>query len=284
MKKLHQITVGLICAGILGTNWAATVVERRDTRGEKQKVIIDEQQARIISPDPDYYMLINLKEKQAYQVDVKEKRMIKMNIIGKPPQLPPDMPPPPRARQVQAELVKKGEGPKIAGYSTINYQVKANGKVCSENYFSSAATEIAHLKEFLDAMYHMSNSRKIKGMPVHPCQQAHDEQEAESMKLGIPMKSVIKGGRQGDKVRYEITHIETDVKVSPETFTLPQGYEVVTEEEMMEQGRQEMMKQMEEARQHEDDPYSRGEPPPRNWRERDGQREEYYMPPPMPPR
>ena len=80
-----------------------------------------------------------------------------------------------------------------------------------KNLTAKQAAQVAYLNDFLNALSQISNSRKIKGMPMPPCMKAHDELEAESIKIGIPMKSVIKGGKKGgDQVMYEIISIKTN--------------------------------------------------------------------------
>ncbi|BAP55956.1 hypothetical protein THII_1659 [Thioploca ingrica] len=293
----HRLIIGVVMVSVTPT-WAATIVERRDTRGDKQKIIMEEQQARIETSNPNFYTLIDLEKGKAYMVNTEEKQIMAMNIVGTLPKPPQDMPPLPKLPDIKAELIEKGKGPEVAGYTTINYQVIAEGKVCSENYFSLEAVKVPYVKAFLDAMYQMSSSRKPKGLPVHPCQQAHDELEAQSMKLGVPMKSVIKGsGEKGDKVKYEIIRIQTDVKIPEDTFTLPKKYQLKTEAQMLEE-QQAMMKRQEEEQQggrvpaprgeengryddryrprREDERYDDRSPPPRG---EDRQYDERYMPP-----
>ena len=267
----HRIIVGVVIISVTPT-WAATVVERRDTRGDKQKIIMEKQQARIETSNPNFYTLIDLEKQKAYMVNAKDQELMVMDIVGTPPQLPRDMPPLPKTTAVKAQLVENGKGPKIAGFTTTNYQVVADGKVCSENYFSSEAVKVPYVKVFIDAMYQMSSSRKTKGLPVHPCQQAHDELEAQSMKLGVPMKSLIKGrGKKGDKVRYEIISIQTDVKVPGDIFTLPKKYQLKTEAQMLEAQQQAMRKWQQEAEPQGDRmPSPRGE---------DGRYDDRYLPP-----
>jgi hypothetical protein len=257
----HWLIVGIACTTMTPTSWAGTVIERRDTQGNTQKIFLDENKARIDSSDPNRYTLMNLQEKKAYMVDSKEKRMVALDFMGSPPPLPPNMPKPPAQPPVKAELVKKGEGPKIAGYPTVNYQVLANGKECSENYLSPEATKIAYVQDFITAIYKMSDSRKPKGMPEHPCQQAKDDLEAKSMELGVPMKSMVKGGQQGEKdgpqkkeekVRHEILSIKTDVKIPEDTFTLPKDYKVISEQELIKMMQADMKRRREEERQRGD--------------------------------
>lgn len=206
-----------------------------------------------------------------YLVDAHKKRIVEMDIKGVPPKLPQQMPPkPPWGDSVGAEFVKKGQGPKIAGYPTMHYQVQADvpdrrgnmrSITCSDNYFSTEAVQkVAYLNKFIEIMFEMSNSRKLKGMPAPFCQQAFHELEEESMQLGIPMKTVLKGGGEmGDRVKHEIIRIQTDAKVSADTFVLPRYDDKISEQEMKEEMRKEMMKRMEEAKQRGDHRYAPGD-------------------------
>ena len=248
---------------------------------------------------------MNLEKEKVYMVNPKEKKMVTMNLEGKPPKPPrhqsqrwrnsqaPQETSPPWARSqqpgwkqsVQPELIKKGKGPTIASYPTVKYEVKAKGQVCSENYFSQSITEVAYLKDFLKAVSKMTNSRKMKGMPIPPCFKAHDELNVKMMKLGIPMKTILKG-RQGDKVADEIIRIKTEVEVSEHVFAVPTGYEEMTEKEMIKQRQQEMKKRMEKSQQQGEQSWKRGggqqnDPyniPPRNWRDENGQQGGPYTP------
>ncbi|MCK5666500.1 MAG: DUF4412 domain-containing protein [Thiotrichaceae bacterium] len=216
--------------------------------GHIQEITINEQYARINSSDPKQYTLIDFQKGKVYLINNKEKRMIQMEIIGTAAKIPQNMPQQhPWNRAVKTKLVRKGNGPRIAGYHTVKYQLKADGKVCSENYFSQQAGEVAHIKNFIQAMSNMSNSRKIKGIPLPPCQKAYDKFEAKSMDFGFPMKSTL--GQKSDKVRFQIIQIKTNVTVKPEIFTLPRGYKVMNEQEMIEEGQAKRREWMEKSHQ-----------------------------------
>ncbi|OQY53815.1 MAG: hypothetical protein DRR08_20490 [Candidatus Parabeggiatoa sp. nov. 2] len=380
MNYLHRgIIAGIAGASVVmlpmpaASNWGATVVKRSDGQGNTQTVIMSDQYARIETPDPNYYMLMDMGKGKAYQVNAKEKRMVEMDIIGTPPKPPRERrgepgqdrgerggppqdqwerggppqdqwrrggppqdqwrrggPPqdrwersgPPQDRwerggsprdrgersgsrnrgerggqrgipqswkgSVKAELVNKGRGPDIAGYPTVKYQVKANDKVCSAIYFSQKAAEVPYLKAFIKAMFQMSKSRKpkLKGIPLPPCIKAHEQLEAKLMKLGVPMKTVLKGGKRGEMVRDKITSLRTGVDIPDNTFTLP-GYETMSEQKAMEERWKQMKKWMEEAKQRRGErPYQqrprrqerderRDERPyQRRWREDDERRDE----------
>jgi len=162
--------------------------------------------------------------------------------------MPQHKPKPPWGDSVKAKLVKRGNGPKIAGYSTKHYQLKALDKACSDYYFSKTAAKVDYIEAFIDASNKMVNSRKVKGMPVHPCQQAQDELEADMKKHGVTLKLVFKGGK--DHVMYEITSIQTGVKVPADVFALPtSGYKMMSEQDMIEEKQAKMREWMEKRRQ-----------------------------------
>ena len=259
MKLLYQyLVISMLSISSLPT-WSATVVERRDTKGNLQKVTLEGQQA-YIENDPQRHMLINLKTNKAYAIHIKDKQIMEMNIVGTPPTLPSSRSSaPPR---VEAKLLKKGEGPKVAGYPTMIYQVMANGQVCSENYFSSEAVKVTNLKEFMEAMYTLSSSRTPKGIPLPPCLQAHDELEKESMSLGVPMRSIIKGGPK-EKVWHEIVNIKTNISVGTEFFTLPKDFKIITEEDIQKEEIAKMKQWMKEHPQRRNSSEDQREPPSR---------------------
>jgi len=331
----RRIIFGLAAVSICGTSYAATDIERSEM-GKIQTITLDKYSTRVDNPDPNYYTVMDQQDGKVYMVNVKEKRIVKMNIIGSPPQLPRnrpqrpsrgDMSPPvwgqqdsrpsydrsqpswgqgpsrpprdmsqPSWRQgarpwrdssregdaVQAKLINKGNGPMIAGYPTIQYQVKADSQVCSETYFSKEAGKVAYLKNFLIALSKLSKSRKIKGMQLPPCLKAHDQLEAESLKLGLPMKTIVKGGKRGDQVMYEIVSIQTNVDVSRDIFNLPVGYRMMSEQEMIREGEAKMRQWMEENKQRRPERYM----PRQNWKSGDetrgsgGNESRYMMPPP----
>lgn len=250
MKLLYQYFIAGILSISLFPTWSATIIERRDTKGNLQKVTLEGQQA-YIENDNRHNMLINLQDKKAYAINSKDKQIMEMKIVGTPRALPPNMPPPPKGPTIEAQLLKKGEGPQIAGYPTLTYQVTANGKVCSENYFSLEAGKITYLKEFMEAMYTLSSSRTPKGIPLPPCLRAHNELENESMALGIPMRSLIKEGTR-EKVWHEIVSIKTNVSVAKDFFNLPQDFKIITEEEIQKEDTERMNQWMKEHPQGRD--------------------------------
>jgi len=301
---LYWIILAIISTSVM-PSWAATVIERSGFREDKQLVILDKHQARIGSAncdlrilrdlkkkretaDCDIYTLLDLQKKKAYLVNHQEETVVTMDIEGKPMKLRENLPSMRQQLQqsskkdkpITAKLVKRDKSPFIAGYPTVVYQVTANGKMCSKIYFSKKAANIQFLKDFLEAMRKLSSSRqppRPKGMPIHPCRQAHDELEAEFSQLGIPMKMVIKkrkgtkekeGKRKNKIIFHKISKIKKNIKISPTILALPKGYKVMTEQEMQAQ-QQAKFEQWQQAQQQRGKRYSQ---------QRDRQRGDYDMP------
>ncbi len=264
MNNLHrQIILGIVSIGVCSASWAATVIKRNEM-GFTQKVTIDGQNVRIDSPNPRQYVLMDLGNEKVYMVNAEERRFVQMDIIAKPPQRPWERPPQDRhqrpwerpqqdrsQRSIKAELVKKGNGPNIGGYSTLKYEVKALGKVCFETYFSKEAAKVTNVKAFMEAQHKMSISRQP--MPPHPCQMAYNKLEAEIMKLGFPMKGGTKFLKKN--VNFEVVAIKKNVDVSVDVYTnisslKGEGYREISEWEMMEEMRKKMEKQPRNYGQH----------------------------------
>lgn len=230
--------------------FAATQIET-EVNGHVQKVLIANQQARMEGDKSAQYMLINIEKQTMYAVDDTAKRIVIIDmqhpVTPTTPSLPPNVP---AAPEIKAELVKVGEGEKIAGYATVHYQMKANGTVCSDNYFSSEVAEIADVKAFSNVMYESTQLRK-KNM-THPmmfanvCMQAQMQLESQFKEKGTLLKAV---DTKMNKVMQQVLAVKTQVNATPETFTLPKDYEQVSEADMMQRIQSELMKKFEEARQ-----------------------------------
>lgn len=251
MQKLPGwILVSMTSVATVSTSWAATVVEQRGMQGQTQKITINMPLARIDSSKPAQYILVNTQEKKMYMVDSDKKRILAIDMAAAP-STPPSMPPGalvPPAATVEAKLDKKGEGPEIAGYSTIHYQTIANGTVCSNEYLSAEAMKVESVKSLLVAMDDLASARKkmMGPMPMpqqDPCMQAYDKLQSEYKSIGVPLKITDKEG----KVINEITSIKVEVEVAADLLTLPKDYKITTEEEM----RKEFMRKMEEAQKQQ---------------------------------
>ncbi|ALG69238.1 hypothetical protein [Beggiatoa leptomitoformis] len=260
-KSFSWLLLGLSSFLLASSAWSATVVEHRNAQGQVQQVIIDDQHARMNNEhSPSQYMLVDFAARLMYAVDIKQKTIVKISM-DKPvePSLPAGMEMP-KQKPVDAQLVKKDAGIDVAGYPTTHYQVTANGKMCSDDYFSVDAYKTPHIDSFLKTMQEMSKSRKkmMSMFPMSdPCAKAHATLEPDASIMGMPMKSI---GNDGE-VRHEILSIKVDVPTTAETFALPTDFKTMTEQEMVQSIQGNIRKQMEKLRQGGQQPPQQGVPP-----------------------
>lgn len=217
-------------------SYADTLVEVRNAQGQTQQVYINADYARMQVTDTKQtvqgYRLIDLKMQKVYMVNPVEKRYFDPDIIrfGQQPRqqahqaMPPmyrgqNSPPP-----VTAELVKASDKKiEIAGYPTLHYQIVANGKVCSDEYISKQAAEVAHIAKLDNTMQTMQEQKRAN-MPApprkHPCAQANQKLSAQIQSLGMRMKSVYAMGKLAGKVRTEVITVKTDEPVAKHFYSL----------------------------------------------------------------
>jgi len=250
-RGLSFAIAGLLIASPV---WAATLIEMNNVGGpqgqlHKQQMLIDDQHARMEGSQTNQYLLISFGENKSYMVNTAQKQVLEMPNPSSQPSPPPAFLKQLQDQQaklpeVKAELVKKGPGPDIVGLPTVQYQVMANGELCSDEYISEKALENQHLKLFTQYMQNMKNARKkamggLRMPSANACAQAADTLADEVAKLGLSMRSVAKDGT----VMQEVVALKTDVATKPDTFSVPKDYETMTAQQMMQKA-MERMKQM----------------------------------------
>ncbi len=248
-----QKTLTLFIGSVLAASAHAAVVIETTTANpqgsQKQKVIIDDKNARIeAGADNQQFMLVSFGDKKSYMINIKQKQALDMTPPAAPPadflkhlqsQQPQNVP------DAKVELVKKGDGPEIAGYTTTHYQIIANGTVCSNEFLADKALQNPHIKAFADYMQSMKEDRK-KAMgdfapkSPEPCVQAAEKLGEQVMKLGLSMRST----DHENKVRQEVLSIKTDEKVEHAQFKVPEGFEIMTPQQMFQRAMQQGMQGM----------------------------------------
>lgn len=248
-----QKTLALLIGSMFVTTAQAAVVIETTTSNpqgsQKQKVIIDDKNARIeANADAQQFMLVSFGDKKSYMINIKQKQALDMTPPSAPPadflkhlqqQQPQNVP------DAKVELVKKGDGPEIAGYPTTHYQIIANGNVCSNEFIAEKALQNPQIKAFADYMQSMKEDRKkamgdfIPKSP-EPCIQASEKLGDQVMKLGLSMRST----DHENNVRQEVLSIKTDEKIDPSQFKLPEGFEIMTPQQMFQKAMQQGMQGM----------------------------------------
>ena len=236
----RTLTVSLCC---LSFAHAATVIEYTDIRQQPQKVILTAEQARLDSNE-NQFMLLNMAKGLMYAVDGVAKRIVIVdnNNPAKPAMQPP---PPQQQMELQVSLQERGQGPDVVGYPTTHYAVVANGYTCTDNYVSQTAEDIAHLRAFIDYFTKIGATRKqlVGNNYPHPCFQAHDQMLGQLMAAGVLMKTVTSTG----KVIHEVTSIQSNAELPSDTFEIPNTFQQLTEQEMLDQMHQEFMARQQQA-------------------------------------
>jgi hypothetical protein len=246
-----QKTLAFFISSLLAAHAQAAVVIETTTSNpqgsQKQKVIIDDKNARIeAGTDNQQFMLVSFSDKKSYMVNTKQKQALDMT----PPAAPPadflkqlqQQQPQNNVPDAKVELVKKGDGPEIAGYPTTHYQIVANGTVCSNEFLADKALQNPQIKAFADYMRSMKEDRK-KAMgdfapkASEPCVQAAEKLGDQVMKLGLSMRST----DQENKVRQEVLSIKADEKVDAVQFKVPEGFEIMTPQQMFQRAMQQGM-------------------------------------------
>jgi len=221
---------------------AATVIEVKTPEGQT-KVYRDGARSRVDAGDGSY-MLVDSKAGTLRMVVPAQRQVMDMSQMLKTP-------PPANGAPVDVTLQKLGNGQVIAGYPTTRYHYLANGTDCGTVLASEQALEDSDLHETFEVMERMA-ARADAIMTtfnehVLPCQRAGTRFSDYAKKIGVPMRVTGPGG----ELLSEIVRIDKNAKLSPDTFSIPAGYQVRNTGQLLQQLPDigEMMKQMQQQMQ-----------------------------------
>ncbi len=232
MRNRMHLALGALAATLFGAaTHAATIIESEAGPARFKSLMTVENGKAKMQSDPVNYILIDPSGGQFLYILQEKKQIVDMNAA-----LPAD---PGRSTATAApskvKLVRKGAGPKIAGFPTRRYQLFANGALCLNTYLSPEAMARSGLKEFHADFARMQARQKqagrAAGMQYTPCEDAQDVLAARYPELGLAMRTVDAAGQ----LRQEIVNIETGAPVAASLYLLPQGFSRVTHEEFLRQ-------------------------------------------------
>ncbi|MBI1891369.1 MAG: hypothetical protein HYS18_12035 [Burkholderiales bacterium] len=232
MRNGFSFSLSVLAAALLSaTANAATVIEMESGPARIKSVMTVENGKARLQSELANYSLIDPGAGQYLYVSQERKQVVKMS----------DSPPVDLDRRVsvptsnKTKLVRKGAGPKIAGYSTQLYQLFTNGALCLNTYLSREAMMRGQLKEFHSAFYRMQKKQKqdaqAAGAEISPCDDAQEVLMARYPELGLAMRTVDPNGQ----VRQEVVSIKTDVVVDNNYFQAPLGFKQLTHEAFLRQ-------------------------------------------------
>lgn len=221
--------------GVLGAAWminaapAATVIRMESgPAGARSLMTVENGKARMQS-EPQNYILIDPSTGQYLYILPDARQTVKMNSAP-PAEAGPQAK---AAKPAAVKLVRKGAGPRIAGFATQRYQLFANGQLCLNTYLSRDALQRGDLKDFLAGFYRMHAKQKQEyravGTQYAPCDDAQETLMGRYAELGLAMRTVDANGM----LRQEVVSMETGIKVNDNVFQAPEGFKQLTHEEFL---------------------------------------------------
>lgn len=208
---------------------AATLIESRNDEGEVSRLWVEGVRARAETDDEQGYVLMDLGKGTMLLVNHEEKQVVDMSAqlqrAGK------DKRPRPATK-----LVKKGGGPRIAGYDTQHYQLMVEGQVCQDLFMSRKAYQDGRLEAYGKAYAQYDLTPPVT---LEPCDYAELSLDRHMLEAGLPLRVVEEG-----EVVDEITRITTDAKLPADGFTPPAGYARVDMGALMQENMREMEERM----------------------------------------
>jgi hypothetical protein len=229
LRNLLPLIFCLTCSSVM----AATSIEVINGNGGRTQVMMDGNQSRLDMGEKEGYVLIDY-SKQSMLIVIPEKKQIldmsdDMSSMGGKP-----------APKVKTELVSNGSGPTIAGYPTIKYILKAEGRVCGTLFGSKEAMQTSGIDKLFESMKTMAEKQRAAmgsyASMIDVCTRANMDFAAQGQKVGVPMRMLDARG----KITSEIKSIKTNVNLPANTFDIPQGYQTTTVAEQMQGARQAM--------------------------------------------
>lgn len=221
MTTKARITLSVLCLAACQPASAALLIEGRSTNGDDVQTYVsymDGHYSRMGGKGSKQYVLMNWEAKTLYMVDTATKQATDMSISLKAGATAQKCPQP----AVDAVLERVGAGPSMAGYATVHYIVKADGKACEEIFASrEAMTEVSHLIDSFRDMQEQDDDDVGRSK----CDIASDK-VVDLSKIGWPLKTVtLRGGGKGHIE--EILRIERNTPVPAGFFSVPAGYKVM---------------------------------------------------------
>lgn len=248
---IFAATAALLTLSLPGHS--AVMIEMKDSQG-MSRIYADGARGHMEMSGGNEYMVINGNDNTYYMVSPDEKSV--MDMSGFMQNAPASGP----KGSVKTELNRKGKGPEIAGYSTIEYDMLANGKHCGVIFGSRDALD--EVNEFAEVFSKMaargSEMASQFGMPQDPCVAAAAESPEMLKKTGLPMRSLDENG----VLQNEVVRIDTHAKLPENAFRIPPDYQRQDMAQMQREAQEQMQQYMPQMEQMMKQMQQSGELPP----------------------
>lgn len=222
---------------------ADTQITISDIQGGVSKISSNGERARMNSKGDPTYAIAVYQTGEFFVVNPERKEVMNMDMNAMPE---------PTATveagdQLAISLDKKGKGPKIAGYKTKEYVLKANGQNCGTIFGSKNLLKKKGVSELFEFMNRMRRqSMKMMGAfsgAADICEQAMQDVSLSFEKTGAPLRML---NAQGE-LESEVTKVKTEKSIDAAYYDIPADFAVVSVADQINaasQQNQQMMEQM----------------------------------------
>jgi hypothetical protein len=161
---------------------------------------------------------------------------------------------------VTTELKRKGNGPRIAGYDTVEYEMLADDRSCGVIFGSQAA--LKKVDEFAEVFSKMAARGSAVasqfGVPQDPCIAAAGQSPEMLKRTGLPLRSLDKNGA----LQNEVIRIDTNAQLPANAFSVPPDYARQDMAQMQREARHQMQESIPQMEQMMKQMQQSGELPP----------------------
>jgi len=216
MKSILAILLFFaLCAGAR----ADVRIEFRGSAGATGSMLSNGERVRIDGGQMPGYLLVDGASGEFFMVDPERNEILRV--------APDEMGVMAEAGALNVGLKARGGSERIAGYSAGRFDLLADGELCGTIYGSTELMQNAELKRMFAAMQGMH--RISHGMRagissfLTPCQRAN----ARLAELANTSGFVLRVDDDKGNRSFEVLSLDTDSKIEPGEFELPQGMPVV---------------------------------------------------------
>ena len=224
MNKLFKVIFCWIVCSLPINLYAAVQLEVRNNN-IKETLWSDTNSLHVKNGDEPGYILVKTSQRQLFTINNNDRQIV--NLSDKVRQAPniPEM------EGVSIEFVRHGAGPIMHGFDTELYLLKVNGEICRSEYLTNADSELISVLSGLELLTEYQINTTFASMPAQLdlCFVAEHLSYQRYRKHGFPVKSE----NQYGKTVFELISINRDIANPDNKFRLPEGYTVISYEEMM---------------------------------------------------
>jgi len=236
MKR--KVLLSLLLTFLLAVNVnAATMLEIKSQDGLSY-IYSEGTKGRMEMAGAGEYMLIDTKKNTLFVVMPSKQMVLDMSESLGEPDLKEG------GQSGSARLEKAGSGPKIVGYKTTRYDLKAGKRHCGSVFASKAALKDSNMRHILGFL--QGTAARAKGFNLHQDMEPDDcvdmdEQLIDKIdELGLPMRALDEKGA----VESEVTKIQKNAQLPPNPFAFPKTYQVKTMSDIHKETQRQMQQQM----------------------------------------